>query len=295
MIGDFEAGRYRLQQRLSPDGESWLAEDLEDPGRQVVVKLLPAEADAIAARHLVDSLVELRGSGLSVPVDEGELPDGRPFLVFQYVEGQTLRELLNNTGPLPFVRAAAILSQVGQAVADLHSRGIVHGNLSPEKIVIQHTRSRDAVTILAAGVFRVTRETTVSPAYIAPEQLDGKATPLSDVFSVAAIAAEMLTGRRAFRYGSLEELRRLHRRGIQRGGFRKLRAKLPLRVEDELRRGLSWDAAQRPPDVRVFTSRLAEFLGASRVLPRRSLTLLGILGLAVIAVGVRNCRRRWGY
>jgi hypothetical protein len=104
----------------------------------------------------------------------------------------------------------------------------------------------------------------------------------------------MITGRRAFRYGSLDELHHLQRRGIQRGGFLKHRPKLPLRAEDELRRALSWDAAQRPSDVKVFTARLAEFLGSDSVLPRRRLFLLGGLGVAVIAVGVRNCRRRWG-
>ncbi|WP_410971901.1 hypothetical protein, partial [Salmonella sp. SAL4445] len=81
MEPEFDGGRYRLQDRLSPDGNSWLAEDLEDPGRKMVVKFLPEGADAIAARHLVESMAGLEQSGLSVPVDEGELADGRPFLV----------------------------------------------------------------------------------------------------------------------------------------------------------------------------------------------------------------------
>src|SRR5688572_10219710 len=101
MEPEFESGRYRLQDRLTPDGNSWLAEDLEDPGGKVVVKFLPEGADAIAARHVVQTMAVLTQSGLSVPVDEGELPDGRPFLIFRYFEGQTLRELLNTGGPLP--------------------------------------------------------------------------------------------------------------------------------------------------------------------------------------------------
>jgi serine/threonine protein kinase len=295
MSAEFEGGRYRLQERLSPDGNSWMAEDLEEPGQRVVVKVLPDTADAIAARHLVESLADLRGSALSVPVDEGEMPDGRPFLVYRFAEGQSLRELLNTAGPLPFGRAAAILKQLGEAVHRLHERSMIHGSIAPEHIVVSHNHGRDSVTLLGAGVFRATRESTASPAYLAPEQLAGNPTALSDVFSLAAVAAEVLTGRRAFRYGSLDELHHLHKRGIQRGAFRKLRPKLPLRVEDELRRGLAWDPGQRPPDAHVLTQRLAEFLGVNRGLPRRRLALLGVLGLAVIATGVRNCRRRWGY
>lgn len=293
MAQDFEGGRYRLLERLSPEGNSWTAEDLEDPGQQVVVKFLPEGADAIAARHVVDSLGGLRGSGLNVPVDEGELPDGRPFLVFPWVEGQSLRDLLNTTGPLPFGRAAGILTQAGAALEQLHSRSLIHGSISPEHIVVNHAHGRDKVTILGAGIFRVAPENTVSPAYLAPEQLAGNPSRYSDVFSLTAVAAEMLTGRRPFRYGSLEELHHLHLRGIARGVFRKQRAKLPLRVEDELRRGLACDPGQRPPDAKVLTERLAEYLGGYRALPGRRLALLGLLGAAVIATGVRNCRRRW--
>jgi serine/threonine-protein kinase len=293
MESDFEAGRYRLQDRLSPEGNSWIAEDLEDPGRKVVVKFLPETADPIAARHVVETLADLGRPGLSVPVDEGELRDGRAFLVFQYVEGQNLRELLNSTGPLPFRRAARILTQIGDALTEMHSRSLVHGGITPDHVVVHHAHGQDLATVLGVGTFRVTGETSASPAYLSPEQLAGKPTKLSDVFSVGALAAEMLTGRRAFRYGSLEELHHLHRRGIQRGAFRTLRAKLPLRVEDELRRALSWDPAQRPPDADILTTRLAEFLGGNFQLPRRRVALLGILGGAVIAVGIRNCRRRW--
>jgi eukaryotic-like serine/threonine-protein kinase len=289
-----EPGRYRLQEKLSPEGNSWVAEDLEEPGTQVVIKFLPEAGDTIAARHAVESLADLKRPSLALPIDEGEMPDGRAYLVYPWVSGQSLRELLNATGPLPFARAGTLIAQIGEAVAALHERGIVHGAISPEHIVVQHAHGHDTATVLHAGLFRVTGETSASPAYLAPEQLAGDASPATDTWSVAAVAAEMLTGRRAFRYGSLTELNHLQRRGIMRGVFRKLRPKLPLRVEDELRRALSWDAAQRPSDVRILTARLAELLGSRSGLPKRRLFLLGGLGLAAIAVGVRNCRRRWG-
>jgi serine/threonine-protein kinase len=289
-----EPGRYRIQQKLNPEGSSWLAEDLEEPGTQVVVKFLPEGADAIAARHLVESVADMKRPELSLPLDEGETPDGRPYLVYPWVAGQSLRELLNDSGPFAFARAGRLILQIGDALADLHQRGIVHGEVAPEHVVVQHAHGRDTATLLHAGTFRVTGETSTSPAYLSPEQLAGNVTPAADIWSVAALAAEMLTGRRVFRYGSLAELHHLHRRGVPRGAFRKLRPKLPLRVEDELRRALSWDAAQRPVDVQILTTRLAEFLGTTSGLPKRRLFILGALGMSVIALGIRNCRRRWG-
>jgi serine/threonine protein kinase len=287
------AGRYRLQSRLTPDGDAWLAEDLEDPTRPVVLKFLPDGADAIAARHVVENLASLAGHGLSVPMDEGETADGRPYLVYPWVEGRTLRELMNETGTPGFSRSAHILNQLGAAVSALHEHGIVYGAISPEHIVIHHAHGRDVVTLLHAGSYRVAHETSASPAYLAPEQLaGGEALPASDVFSVAAVAAEMLTGRRVFRYGSLAELQHLHKKGVQRGAIRKLKPKLPQRVEDELRRALSTDPMQRPGEVRVFTGRLAESLGATGGLSKRRLFILLLLIVASIYLLIRRYRGR---
>ena len=271
------------------EGDTWIAEDLEEPSRRVVLKFLPESADAIAARHVVDHLAELASSGLAVPVDNGETADGRPYLIYPWVEGVTLREFMNETGTPGFGRSGRILRQLGAAVAALHARGIIHGAIAPEHIVIHHAHGKDAVTILHAGAFRVARDTSASPAYLAPEQLRGEPVVASDIFSVAAVAAEMLTGRRVFRYGSLNELDRLHKRGIQRGTFRKLKPKLPPRVEDDLRRALSWDPGQRPADVQTFTSRTADSLGGgSRALSKRRLFLLLLLALAAIVMLLRR-------
>ena len=101
----------------------------------------------------------------------------------------------------------------------------------------------------------------------------------------------MLTGRRAFRYGSITELQKLQRIGIARGSLRKLRSKIPIRVEDEIRRATSWDPAHRPADAEILGAKLAELLGASTVFPKRRLVLAGLAGLALAAVGLRRCGR----
>lgn len=293
MSPEFESGRYRLQERLTPESNSWLAEDLEDPVAAVVVKVLPQGADILAARHLVDKLSSVETSALNKPIDHGELPDGRPFLVYRFAEGSTLREFLNASGPLPLSLAGNLVWQLGQALAVLHRERIVYGILAPEHILIQNNRGKHTAVLLNVGSFQTTSETSASPAYLAPEQLAGSPVLRSDVFSLGALAAEMLTGRRAFRYGSLAELGKLQRIGLARGSLRKLRGKIPLRAEEEIRRATSWEAAQRPTDIEVFGSRVAEYLGPAGVFQKRRMLLAALVIALMAAFGIRNCRRRW--
>jgi hypothetical protein len=119
MVPESETDRYRRQEQLSPDGNTWLAQDLQDPARRVVLKFLPDGADIIAARHIVDHLAELASGGVAVPVDEGETAEGRPYLVYRWVEGVTLRDLMNETGTPGFGPSARILRQIGASVAAL--------------------------------------------------------------------------------------------------------------------------------------------------------------------------------
>lgn len=289
---EYETGRYRLVGRLLPESETWLAEDLEDPTARVVVKILPHNSDAIAARHLTETLGRIEAAGLNLPGDEGELPDGRPFLVYPYLEGSTLREFLNASGPLSLPLAGTLMQQLGRALGSLHAAHFAYGTLAPEHVIVQQAHGRHKAILLNAGIYRVTEETSASPGYLAPEQLAGHATLSSDVFSLGTIAAEILTGRRAFRYGSLEDLTRQQRIGIPRGSLRKLRSKIPVRVEEEIRRATSWDSAHRPSDIEVFASKLGEFLNASEGFPKRRLFLGGILGVALLAAGMRRCRGR---
>lgn len=286
-----EAGRYRLVERLSIDSDTWMAEDLEDPVARPVVKILPEGSDTIAARHLS----ELLGGELPVEInpltDSGELANGRSFLVYPFVEGSTLREFLNASGPLDLAVAGQLISQIGRGLESLHDKRLTYGVLAPEHVIVQQSHGRLQAVLLNAGAFRVTGSTSASPGYLAPEQAAGNPVPASDIFSLGAVAAEMLTGRRVFRYGSLPDLQRLQRIGPARGSLRKLRRNIPVRVEEELRRAMSWDAAHRPSDIAVFGSRMVEYLGAEGLFPRRRLVLIGLAGLALSVAGLRRCKR----
>ncbi len=286
-----EAGRYRLTERLEPESDTWLAEDLEDPTAHPVVKILPEGSDAIAARHLAELFGTEQHAEINQLTDCGELPDGRPFLVYPYVEGTSLRNFLNASGPLPLALAGQLLADMGRGLEALHGRRMVYGILSPEHVIVHQEHGRLQAKLLNAGSYRVTGSTSTSPGYLAPEQAAGNPVLASDVFSLGAVAAEMLTGRRVFRYGSLAELAKLQKIGVPRGALRKLRGKIPLRVEEEIRRALSWDPAHRPSDIALFGERMTEYLGAEGLFPKRRLIILGVGGLVLASLGYRRCRR----
>ncbi len=189
--------------------------------REVAVKLLP-EALAEDPDRLRRFEQEARAAGaLNHPnilaiYDVGST-DGRSYIVFELLEGETLRDRLA-PGPLPVRRAVDFALQICNGLAAAHQKGIVHRDLKPENLFL----TRDGrVKILDFGLARqaesgapaapLTQMPTSAPStepgivmgtvgYMSPEQVRGKtADGRSDVFALGAILHEMLTGRRAFR------------------------------------------------------------------------------------------------
>jgi hypothetical protein len=131
------------------------------------------------------------------------LPDGSMVLLMEHVPGRNLKELLQDTGPLPPRRAVSLLHDVASALAYAHRRKIVHRDVKPENIYID-----DEVGTARLADFGVARpwdldtrltlpgESLGTPAYMAPEQIDGgDVDGRSDVFSLGLVAYEMLAGR----------------------------------------------------------------------------------------------------
>jgi hypothetical protein len=180
----------------------------------------------------------------------------------QYIDGRTLRALLEE-GQVPLDTAASILRQLGSALEVAHSKGVIHRDLKPENIMLQKLGDgRMIVKLIDFGVARVeasavSTDTAVigvagTPSYMAPEHLSGKPVPASDIFSLAVIAFEMLTGKRPFNAKQPFALRQQHRQGIPRGAIRNLRPEVPVEAENAIRQALLFDAAERPQNARVF-------------------------------------------
>jgi Tol biopolymer transport system component len=198
-------------------GEVYRARDTR-LGREVAIKVLP-EALAHDADRLRRFKQEARTiAALNHPnilgIHDIGAHDGAPFLVSEFLEGQTLREKLVS-GPLPVRRAIEYALGVAQGLAAAHEKGIVHRDLKPENVFV----TRDGrIKVLDFGLAKLVRPeenhetevTLTSPTspgmvmgtvgYMSPEQVRSEPIdPRSDIFSFGSVLYEMLTGKRAFR------------------------------------------------------------------------------------------------
>jgi serine/threonine-protein kinase len=203
--------------------------------------------------------------------DFDNLPDGRPFLVMELLEGRELTRLLEPGKPLPPAEVVAIVQQIAQGLSAAHERGIVHRDLKPGNIFMMTMPGggRELVKLLDFGISKVrggvsnlTRTDTImgTPHYMSPEQASGRtdeADGRTDQFALASITYEMLSGRMAFPGDAAPSVlyRVVHE---QPPKLRSWVAELPSTLENVVNRGL----AKRPDDrfatVTAFTEALAQ-------------------------------------
>ena len=221
-VGAGDLGRYRLDRLLGAGGmgEVYLAHDLVLP-REVAIKFLSAadiDPDTLKRRlvHEAQAVAALDHPSICVVHDVGVDPTGRPFMVMQYVEGETLAARLAR-GPLPARDALRICAQIAEALGTAHKRGIVHRDLKPHNVMITPSGAPKLLDFGIAKALPGAESATVSadtasfdmqshafagtPSYMSPEQvlqrpLDGR----SDLFSLGCILYESLTGKRPFDY-----------------------------------------------------------------------------------------------
>jgi serine/threonine-protein kinase len=211
------AGRYELERPLGHGAMATvdLARDVE-LDRPVALKRLAenlARDDELRARFLREARLAARLAHPNVVhvYDVGE-DDGRPFMAMEYVDGETLAELVARRGPLPAEEAAELGIQICRGLAAVHAAGLVHRDVKPQNLLLR----RDGV--LKLGDFgiafglegtRLTMAGTVlgTAAYLAPEQARGEdVTAAADVYGVGAVLYELLTGRPPRAPASLAEL-----------------------------------------------------------------------------------------
>lgn len=148
-----------------------------------------------------------------VPIFDADEQDGDPYLVFERVEGRNLAEALKADGPMPGIKAAALMQQIADALAQAHEQGIIHRDLKPSNILID---ARDgAPRVMDFGIASRVPETgketgqalTGTPPYLAPEYItQQRISPQIDVFAAGLVLLEMLTGKRVFDGGTVESI-----------------------------------------------------------------------------------------
>jgi serine/threonine-protein kinase len=202
--------RYRVAGLLGRGGmgEVYRADDLK-LGQPVALKLLPpdvAQDPARLARLLNEVRVALRVTHPNVcrVFDVGEA-DGQHYIAMEYIDGEDLSSLLRRIGHLPRAKALQLARQLCAGLAAAHEQGIVHRDLKPANVMIDgrgQARLTDFGIASATDVLAGEEASVGTPAYMAPEQLEGRgATVKSDLWSLGLVLHELFTGRRVERSG----------------------------------------------------------------------------------------------
>ena len=272
-----QAPRYREIERLGAGGMATvtLAEDTL-LGREVALKRVYGTGDPHGSLRLKrEALV---GASLNHPnlvsvYDAETQDDGDVVIVMEYVEGETLSDVLRASGRMRPDEAVRILEGVAAALDAIHARGIVHRDVKPANILLGR---EGAVKLADLGVADVADRTRITSSgavvgsfsYMAPEQLNGASpSPGMDVYALAAVAFEMLAGQKA--RPESNPLALAHAISTQPPpDLRDFSPQAPPAAAAVLQRGMSADPRDRPATAGELVGRLREALAPGSTQPR---------------------------
>jgi tetratricopeptide (TPR) repeat protein/predicted Ser/Thr protein kinase len=218
---------------------------------------------------------------------------GMRFLTMDYVEGRSLREILEKEGPLPLERAVAIVRQVAEALGAAHEKGIVHRDLKPGNILIDAAGTAfitDFGVALSLQGRGLTRAGAIvgTPDYLSPEQVSGEPVDgRADLYALGIVFYEILSGELPFAGGSQAEALAQRLAGRPRD-LKETGARAPAWVRDVLRRCLERSPARRYPDARALVAdldrgerpRAVRWSAAARVLALLVVAAIGVWSVA---------------
>jgi len=205
-----QLGNYRIIDYIGSGGfgSVFKAEDINTPGRIVAVKELHKKhtrSAVIKQRFFHEALAMARLNHTSLPTlyTFGE-DNGCYYLVMEFLSGRLLSDELHEKGPVDPPRAAAIISQVLEALGYAHRNGIIHRDLKPDNIMLVEEGDTLRVKVLDFGIARIvwgenltmTGQGIGTPAYMSPERIKGEAgiDHRTDIYSAGIVLFEMLTG-----------------------------------------------------------------------------------------------------
>ena len=279
-------GSYQVLKQLGTGamGEVYLAEH-RHLKRKAAVKLLAPEL--VGRPDLLERFfLEARATSAIahpgiVQVFDCEVDaTGRPYIVMEFLDGETLAAVLARRGALPGLMAARLARGMAEALEAAHAKGIVHRDLKPENIFVQ-SQPPDSVKLVdfgiakLAGDFRAgqvhqTRSGAMmgTPLYMSPEQCRDSANidSRTDLYSLGCVLFEMLTGHPPFTHATLGDLVVAHMTEAPQDA-RAVNPAVPPALAALTAELLRKNPAERPPGMRAVAERLATFLGGLTTVP----------------------------
>ncbi|MBX5440626.1 MAG: serine/threonine protein kinase [Solirubrobacteraceae bacterium] len=270
LVGTLLSGRYRLDAEIGAGGMSTVYRAFDTLlERQVAIKLMHRETardgDQIErfrreARHVA----QLNHPHVVQVIDAGEDGD-RPYIVLEYVEGETLKQRIRRMGRLPVTEAIAYAIEIARALSAAHERGIVHRDVKPQNVLVD---TEGTAKVTDFGIARgladegLTADGRVlgTTDYVSPEQALGHpVTGQSDVYSLGIVLYEMLTGEVPFRGENQIAVAMKHVRE-ELPDVRLRRPEVSASLGAVLDRATEKDLARRYPDAASFAADLEDVL-----------------------------------
>lgn len=205
---------YRVERLVGEGGFGQVWRATRDDGSLVAIKVLHAELvrsnDALTRfdRELA-AITRLNHRHIVRASDHGTLSDGRPYLVLEYIEGPSLRDVIHQRRALPPIEMLAILEPLCDALATAHAVGLVHRDVKASNVILGHDALGPRPVLLDFGLVKLlgedgptltsSRSMLGTPAAMAPEQMKGQPVDArTDVYALGLLAFHMLTGAPAF-------------------------------------------------------------------------------------------------
>ena len=284
LVGQVVADRYHVLKKVGEGGmgQVYLGEHVK-MGRKSAIKVMKRalvhDPDAVARfNREAANASRITHPNVCAVYDFGETPEGLIYLAMEFIEGESLTDVLQREGVLPVARSVAAFVQVGAALQAAHDLGIVHRDLKPDNIMLSRGRDgSDLVKVVDFGIAKavggdasqmVTRTGLVvgTPEFMSPEQLSGdKVDGRSDIYSLALVLYKMLTGTLPFEATTVQEtmLKRLTDEPLPLGAARP-DLRFPPGLQQTIDAALTRSPAERYQSVTKFVNDVASVAGLQR-------------------------------